>query len=242
MVTSWSDCKLQSLMNSYNNTDIFDRMVDGILNISSNKAIIVAIDGVDASGKTNFAKKLYKSLRLKHSDVLLASVDDFHNQRLVRYAKGVNSPEGFYFDSFNYSKLKDLLLDPFKNNRKFVQLKYFDCDSDKEVFVKKTRISPSTILIVEGIFLHRPNLIKYWDYSFFLKVDFDVALERNINRETDKFRIGNIDKIISRYRTRYQPGQQLYIKDSRPEEKSDIVIDNSNYTLPIVIKHNFGKF
>lgn len=76
----------------------------------------------------------------------------------------------------------------------------------------------------------------------FLKVDFDVALERNINRETDKFRIGNIDKIISRYRTRYQPGQQLYIKDSRPEEKSDIVIDNSNYTLPIVIKHNFGKF
>lgn len=214
---------------------MIEKIRDNILSLSRNDPLVVAIDGVDASGKTHFARELYKSLLLKHRNVLLASVDDFHNPKAIRYSRGSDSAAGFYYDSFNYAQLQELLLEPFKKLQP-VQLEYFDCDADDLVAVKEVDVFADTILLLEGIFLHRPELVDYWDYSIFLKVDFDVALQRNINRERDKHRIGNKNTIIARYKKRYQPGQQLYIKEANPEEQADVVIDNSDFTNPLIVR------
>jgi len=65
----------------------------------------VAIDGVDGSGKTTLADELVEPLRRAGRDVIRASVDGFHNPRVVRYTRGPDSPEGYFLDSFDYATL-----------------------------------------------------------------------------------------------------------------------------------------
>ena len=56
----------------------------------------VAFDGVDGSGKTTMADELVEPLRRAGREVVRASVDRFHNPRAVRYARGPDSPEGYF--------------------------------------------------------------------------------------------------------------------------------------------------
>src|SRR4029453_49932 len=43
--------------------------------------------------------------------------------------------------------------------------------------------SPGDILVFDGIFLHRPELRAYWDYSVFLEVAFAVSIPRGAQRD-----------------------------------------------------------
>src|SRR5262245_47953937 len=72
----------------------------------------VAVDGVDGVGKTTFADKLGRVVELIGRTVIRSSVDGFHNPRELRYRRGRTSPEGFYFDSYDYPALRRYLLDP----------------------------------------------------------------------------------------------------------------------------------
>lgn len=76
--------------------------------------VIVAIDGIDGSGKTTFADELAPVLARRGRPVVRASVDGFHNSKAVRYQRGKCDPEGFFLDSYNYEALKRFLLDPFR--------------------------------------------------------------------------------------------------------------------------------
>ncbi len=84
-----------------------------ILKKQKDSPLLVGIDGIDASGKTTLANHLASELRKKCS-VIRAAIDGFHNPQEIRYARGKNSPEGCYFDSFNYNAMKEFLLDPLK--------------------------------------------------------------------------------------------------------------------------------
>src|SRR5262245_37708681 len=72
----------------------------------------VAVDGVDGVGKTTFADRLGRAVELIGRPVIRSSADAFHNPRELRYRRGRTSPEGFYFDSYDYTALQRHLLDP----------------------------------------------------------------------------------------------------------------------------------
>ena len=86
---------------------------DTIVCIDKPSPKMIAIDGVDGSGKTFFARELKQCLLKAGYEIVLLSVDDFHYPRSIRYQKGPDSPVGFYFDSYQYSELIRLVLDPF---------------------------------------------------------------------------------------------------------------------------------
>jgi len=66
---------------------------------------------VDGAGKTTFADALAAFLQ-QQREVIRVAVDDFHHVRAIRYRRGRNSAEGFWFDSFNYAQLRADVLDP----------------------------------------------------------------------------------------------------------------------------------
>src|SRR6185295_6981968 len=80
--------------------------------IKRSHPIRVAIDGVDAAGKTTLAEELVPLIESHGRPVIRASIDAFHNPALIRYQRGTDSPEGYYHDSFNYRALVELLLVP----------------------------------------------------------------------------------------------------------------------------------
>jgi uridine kinase len=195
----------------------------------------VAIDGVDTAGKTMLANALGEELNKTGRSVIRSSIDGFHRPKVQRYKRGQLSPEGYYYDSFDYESIEDRLLKPLgpEGNLLYTSAVFnFRTDSLRSEPVKLA--SANTILIFDGVFLLRPELNEHWDFRIFLHVDFVTALERAILRDRALFEADEIT--TERYTKRYFPGQQIYLKQVRPTEIADIVIDNRDPSHPMIIQ------
>jgi uridine kinase len=191
----------------------------------------MAIDGVDGAGKTTFADELGAAVSSLGRPVIRSSVDGFHNPKAIRYRQGRHSPRGFFEDSYDYATLKGLLLDPLSpgGNQRF-RIAFFDRTLDREVSAVDVKAQPCSILLVDGIFLHRPELLKYWDLSIFLKTDFAQSVARCAARD------GGVPDPEAVANRRYVEGQRLYLQSCRPESKATIVIDNNDVSAPTLVR------
>ena len=198
--------------------------------------VLVGIDGVDASGKTTLAEDLVNELKGSGRPVIRASIDGFHNPKSIRYTKGEASPEGYYFDSFNHKAMTEVLLDPLSSGKLQYKTAVFDYRTDSEVVLPVQTATKDSILIMEGIFLFRPELVNYWDIRIFVDVDFKITVKRAVKRATEIEYIGAEQEILDKYEKRYIPGQQLYFEQAQPKEKADIIINNSDFENPEITK------
>jgi len=192
----------------------------------------VGIDGVDGAGKTWFANELAE--RIDSAPVIRASVDNFHNPRGVRYAKGKHSPEGFFEDSFDYALLKEVLLDPLNpgGSRRYRRAA-FDHTTDKPVDTDFELAEAPSVLLFDGIFVHRPELRDYWDYSIFLYVSPDVSVRRCVARAGVDVS-EDADDAVHR---RYVRGQEIYLHSCTPESLATHVIVNEDLESPQIWRH-----
>ena len=189
------------------------RLAEAIAALHPDRRIRVAIDGVDGAGKTMLADALAPQVAARGRAVIRASVDDFHNPRAIRYARGRHSPDGFFLDSYDYAAFRRLLLDPLgpEGSGRYIA-KHFDHRTDAPVAPFEQQAPPSAALIVDGIFLHRPELRACWDLSIFLQVTTAVSLARNAARDG----IAGPPDPDTPANRRYVGGQQRYIAECDP--------------------------
>jgi uridine kinase len=217
--------------------ELLDHLARHVLETQHPHPLRVGIDGVDCSGKTHFADELGRAIGRLGRPVLRASTDGFHNPRAVRYRKGPDSPEGYYYDSFNYALMRRMLLDPLgPGGDRHCRLAAFDVRVDSPVQVAEILAAPDAALLFDGIFLARPELEGCFDLRIFLVVSFDTVLERASQRDLNLFQ--NVEAVRSQYRQRYIPGQQLYFAACRPQETADIVIDHNDFLNPLILQSN----
>lgn len=197
-------------------------LADDILHNYGTGRAIIAVDGFDGAGKSHFADALATQLGIGNRAVFRASIDDFHRPRAERYARGRDSAEGFYRDSFDYSTFRRVLIEPFRIGRigSFV-LKAFDVRSDMKIEPTWSSGPDDAILIVDGIFLNRPELRGIWNYSIWLEADRVVREARMLERD------GNLD-----HPERYVGGQELYAAEAKPVEHASAIIDNTDFDHP----------
>jgi len=201
-----------------------------ILAIAKPGVLCVAVDGVDGAGKTTFADELAEPLRASGRTVIRASVDVFHNPRAIRYRQGRESPRGFFEDSYDYRLLAALLLDPLsgRGDRRFRRIA-FDHRRDARITSEEEEAPPGSILVFDGIFLHRAELRGYWHYSVFLDVPFEVSIPRGAQRGE-----GSSDPGAPSNR-RYVEGQRIYLATCNPRELATVVVDNTDLDEPFVV-------
>jgi len=183
--------------------------------------VIIAVDGVDGAGKTEFANALAAQLGVGHRAVFRASIDDFHNPRAVRWARGKDSAEGFYRDSYDYPTFKRMLTEPFRTGWiGSFNLAAFDLKRDVPFQPVWSSGPQDAILVVDGIFLNRPELRGIWNYSIWLDVEPEVAAARMLIRDG-----------VSEFPDRYTGGQELYLKE-KPRTLASAIVDNNDYEHP----------
>lgn len=205
-------------------------LAEAILALPADRVRRVAIDGVDGAGKTHFAGTLGEELTSRGATVIRASADGFLNPPRTRHRRGRDSEEGFYRDSFDYGRMCRLLLDPLSpgGNREYVRAVY-DVRREREVRPLPELAPDNAILLVDGIFTHRDELIRYWDYSVWLEVPFEVAIPRGAGRG-----YGDPDPRSPKNR-RYIGGQRLYMAECHPEKRASAVVDNTDMDNPTLI-------
>ena len=90
----------------------------------------------------------------------------------------------------------------------------------------------NAILLFDGVFLLRSELMEYWDFTIFVEADFETILTRADQRDANLF--GSIEEVRKRYKKRYIPGQELYYGECRPQERAEIILDNNDPSSPVV--------
>jgi uridine kinase len=191
----------------------------------------VALDGVDAAGKTTLADELAAALAELGRPVIRASLDDFQHPRAVRYRRGPESPAGYYRDAFDLPALRAALLAPLGpgGDRRY-RTATFDYRADAPVAAPEEYAPADAVLLVDGVFLQRPELAGCWEYAVFVAVPPAVALARALVRDAPRF--GGAAAARARYRRRYLPAQRQYLARCRPEERADAVVGNADPAAP----------
>ena len=87
----------------------------------------------------------------------------------------------------------------------------------------------NAILLFDGVFLLRPELIALWDFTVFVAVPFAETRRRAAARDLTPF--GNRE-LLHRYAVRYVPGLQLYFRLAQPLAKASAVLDNEDPDRP----------
>lgn len=194
----------------------------------------VAIDGVDAAGKTTLADDLAPVVSELGRPVIRASVDDFHHPASVRRRRGALSPEGYYHDSFDLEALRRHLLRPLGpgGSRRF-RRSSFDHVADRPTDAPLEEADAAAILLFDGIFLLRPELREYWEETIFLRAEFAVTVARA--RHRDAALLGGAGEVERRYRERYVPGQRLYLDAVQPERIASIVVLHDDPNAPVIV-------
>lgn len=200
--------------------------------------VVLAVDGVDGAGKTTFADGLAEAFSEAGSAVYRASIDGFHRPRSERYARGRDSAEGFYRDSYDYATFRRVLLDPFREGAQTgastgFQLSAFDVTRDAPVEAAWVTAPRDAVLIVDGIFLNRPELRGLWNWSLWLEVPYAVSFTRMALRD------GSDPDPDAPANARYRGGQELYRREARPSAAATAIVENSDLAHPVRI---FGDY
>jgi uridine kinase len=186
----------------------------------------VGIDGRDGAGKTRFADELADAVGRLGRPVVRVSADDFHQVRSIRYRRGRDSPIGFWLDSYDYPRLIADVLEPFGAG--CYRPAAHDLLTD-QVLDPPWLVAPAgAVLILDGLFLHRDELVGHWDFTVYLAVSGAVAAERMAGRDGSR---PDPDHPSLR---RYSEAQQLYLDSCAPQRRASIVIDNNDLAAPVI--------
>lgn len=217
--------------------ELLEALAGRIVARTDTHPVRVAVDGIDAAGKTTLAGALVAPLEALGRPVIRASIDGFHRPRAQRYQRGATSPEGYYLDSFDNAALRDVLLLPLgPNGSRRYRRAIFDYHTDRPTLAPEQEAPPNAVLLMDGVFLLRPELVTFWDYRIFVDVPFTEALERAMRRDVALF--GSSEAVQARYHERYFPGQRLYFDTAHPQDHADAIVYNEDPDNPRLRFHN----
>lgn len=191
------------------------KVADKIRMIKSDEPIIVHISGGSSSGKTTFTEKL---LDLLPKGTLRIAIDDYYIGREFSEKNG-----------FNFDQPESLDLDLLKSNLENLRqgkptrqpIYSFLEDGGKRIGYKT--VYPSRIIIVEGLFALRPEIVSVADLRIFVRANCHGRFVRRIMRDTKRTK-WNPEKILEYFIETVEPMHCGYIDCQ--EAFADIVIDN----------------
>ncbi len=210
---------------------VFEKVLEFVKFHKKEHPFIIGITGIDTSGKTKFAKELNLFLQENKLKTQLIKLDDFHNPKSIRY-DGQNEADNYFNKSFNLENLISELLNPIKQAGQVQKsIKHLNLDTDKYDLEKTYNIDCDTIVILEGVFLFRKELLPFLDCKIFLHISFETA------RKRAKFRDIPIqgEEVMKKYETKYLPAQEKYLSEINPEKIADLTINNTDWENPKII-------
>ncbi|MBC7723646.1 MAG: uridine kinase [Burkholderiaceae bacterium] len=201
-----------------------DTLAAEILHNYGSGRATVAIDGIDGSGKTRFAEHLAAAVTKAGHGVATATVDAFYRPAAERYRLGHDSVDGCYRESYDYATFRRVLVEPFLAGDAF-QVASFDVHADAPISPPREEAPIDCLLIVDGVYLNRPELRGLWNYSVWLEVPLELGLAQHTSRDgTDP----SIDANL-----RYAGAQEVYIGEADPRGRATAIIDNSDVNHPL---------
>jgi uridine kinase len=213
---------------------VLGELAEAVLGVEVGHPVRVAIDGCSAAGKTTLADELAVVLQgVTGRQIVRVGADFFKRAYELRTAYPGDSPESYYLDSWDNDAIRDQLLRPLGpgGDRRFV-LAVRDSSSRMVLDLPPQFALPDAVVLVDGAFLQRPELVELWDLRIYVHVGFDVVLRRGIAR--DQAWMDSAEDAERRYLSKYIPGERMYVEQVRPQQLAHIVVNNESPAQPVI--------
>jgi uridine kinase len=207
--------------------DLIDALAEEILHNYAHGRVIVAIDGEDTAAADAFGADLVELLKKRGHSAFAARMNDFVSPRDRREAWGPDSAEVRYRNTYDYSVLRRVLIDPFRmgGSTGFVAAAY-DRAREQQIQAKWLTAPEDAILVLSGEFLQRPELRGLWNFTAWL----EAAAPKN-GAAKDGAKDGAeiaVDPLTIAAR-------KLYAKDVKARETASAIVDNTDPERPLRI-------
>jgi len=185
----------------------------------------IAIDGIDGSGKSTFARRLRAELDAKGVTSIIVSIDDF--RRPVRWDELTEPEIDVYYDRYYDLGMAEHCLRAFLASERQLTIPNYDIMTEQIAGTRDLVFADVQIAIIEGVFPLRVPAVRE-GLHVYLDVNPDTARERIVARDIKKNRTrAETERRIGR---RYFPAQERYHTAFTPQQRADIVIDNNDPT------------
>lgn len=215
---------------------LLDHLTEAIIGLRRPEPTLVAIDGRSAAGKTTLADNLASYLRAAGRPALRCELDDFHPPgHKHRRATRPYTPETYYSEGYDYAAFQQHVLDPLQpSGTRRCRLAVWDSYHDAPLPQQWTKVPEDAIVVVDGIFLLRPEFRPFWHYAIWLHIDWETMVARGAAR--DVAWVGSAEVVTERYRTFWIPTHALYETTTQPQRVADVVVDNRRPDGPSLIE------
>jgi uridine kinase len=176
---------------------------------------VIAVDGLDGSGKSRFAAALAEGLLAAGCPAALMHVDDFRRPLDFSGLAPADEAALYYERYFDFTAL------------------------DAALVVALEGSSGTAKIVLEGVMPLRATL-PAGSPLVVLEVSADEARRRIVARDQAKGRTP--EEISGRIDRRYFPAQARYRSAFDPLGRAALVIDNEDWTRPRVVRRNDARF
>jgi uridine kinase len=221
-------------------TEVLSELAELVLSVARPHPVRVAIDGCSAAGKTTLADELAEVVRGRTDrEVIRVGIDYFKRDPALRTAYPFDSPESYYLDSWDTEAVRDRLLVPLGpgGDRRYAAAVR---EPSGQALLEPVLADAANdaVLLADGAFLQRPELVDYWDLRIYVEVSFETVLRRGIER--DQVWMTGAAAAEQRYLSKYIPGERMYVEQVNPSERAQVVVGNEDLGNP-TLRLNSGE-
>lgn len=216
---------------------------------------LLAVDGIDGSGKSVFAEHLVEALGAAGVATALLRVDDF--RQAVDWRRDGRSEADAYHDDYYDLSALDQVARTLRTGAPQATIPVFDANLERRTGARAVQMARGVAqregegdggggpdlasgevadavraIVVEGVFALRVAEVRAGAAVIYLKVSFGEARRRILARDTTRGR--SAENVLHRIDERYFPAQERYMREHDPVGRADVLIDHERLGQPAV--------
>lgn len=190
--------------------------------LSTARALLVGLSGIDGSGKGFVATRLRDRLERLGLRVALMNVDGWLNLPTVRFSR--TDPGGhFYRHGLRLDEMFDRLVLPLRDRRTHrLEAEYAE-ETASAYRPHVYDFRDVDVALLEGIFIYKRPHRPHFDLAFWIDCTFETALERVLRRAQEGLPPA---ETVEAYRAICFPAQRLHERLDHPRGRADRIMVN----------------
>lgn len=189
---------------------------------SPDRSFLVALTGIDGSGKSYYSTRLARELQKQGLRLASIHADDWLIPLPDRF-QGSNPAEYFYTNGLRLDELFSQLILPLQQQRSLTIEANYAAETSVKYSKKIYQFEAIDIILLEGIYLLKQHLQRFYDFSVWIECSFETALQRAIARSQEGL---SPQATIQAYESIYFPAQLIHFQRDRPQTAATLIIHN----------------
>jgi uridine kinase len=192
--------------------------------VPADRAMLVAISGIDGSGKGFLTEQLATRLaEQKPIRVATINIDGWLHLPQRRFST-IKPAEHFYEQGFRFAEMFVQIVLPLRNRRTLrLSAELADATNSDSYRSHDYEFEDIDLILLEGIFLLKRSLRGYYDFTVWVNCSFETAFERALHRGQEGL---PPEQLRQDYDTIYFAAQRIHFDRDQPQIAADATLDN----------------